>query len=100
MIMEIGKIVKYLVWVCETKTHRKSKITLHGYRHNLHKNRRHFRWHCKRCWNKIDPSNYELDGLKGKNKKVIGLMKGELGRKIMTKISALRTKNIQLFKRW
>ena len=39
-------------------------------------------------------SNYELDGLlpKGKDKKVIGLMKNELGRKIMTKFVALRAK--------
>ena len=35
---------------------------------------------------RLDTSNYELDGplLKGKNTKVIGLMKDELGRKIMT----------------
>ena len=35
---------------------------------------------------RLDTSNYELDGPlpKGKNTKVIGLMKDELGRKIMT----------------
>ena len=42
----------------------------------------------------LDPSNYELDrpSLKGKNKKVIGLMKTELGLKIMTKFLELRAK--------
>ena len=41
-----------------------------------------------------DTSNYELDRplSKGKNKKVIGLMKDELGSKIMTKFVGLRAK--------
>ena len=43
---------------------------------------------------KFDTSNYELDRPlpKGKNKKVVGLMKGELGGKIMTKFVGLRVK--------
>ena len=43
---------------------------------------------------RFDTSNYELDRPfpKGKNKKVIGLMKYELGGKIMTKFVGLRTK--------
>ena len=48
---------------------------------------------------RFDTSNYELECNsidrplpKGKNKKVIGLMKGELGRKIMTKFVWLRAK--------
>ena len=43
---------------------------------------------------RFDTSNYELDKplSTGKNKKVIGLMKGELGRKIMTKFFGLRAK--------
>ena len=40
-------------------------------------------------------SDYELDRSlpRGKNKKVIGLIKYELGRKIVTKFAGLRTKN-------
>ena len=43
---------------------------------------------------RFDASNYELDRLlpKGKNKKVIGLMKDELSGKIMTNFFGLRTK--------
>ena len=43
---------------------------------------------------RFDTSNYELDIplTKGKNKKVIGLLKGELDRKIMTKFVPLRAK--------
>ena len=43
---------------------------------------------------RFDTSNYELESPlpKGKNKKVIGLMKGELGGKIMTKFVGLRAK--------
>ena len=42
----------------------------------------------------FDTSNYELDRPlpKGKNKKVIGLMKDELGGKIMAKYDELRAK--------
>ena len=44
----------------------------------------------------FDTSNYELDRLvpKGKNKKNIGLIKDELGGKIMTKFAGLRAKNL------
>ena len=44
---------------------------------------------------RFDTSNYELERplSKGKNKKVIGLMKDELGGKIMTKFVGLRAKN-------
>ena len=42
-----------------------------------------------------DASNYQVNRPlpKGKNKKVIGLMKDELGGKIMTEFAALRPKN-------
>ena len=41
---------------------------------------------------RFDTSNYEVERplLTGKNKKVIGLMKDELGEKIMTEFVALR----------
>ena len=44
--------------------------------------------------NRFDPSNYEVKRplLTGKNKKVIGLMKDELGREIITEFIALRPK--------
>ena len=43
---------------------------------------------------RFDASNYEVNRplLTGKNKKVIGLMKDELGGKIMTEFAALRPK--------
>ena len=45
---------------------------------------------------RFDKSNYEVNGPlpKRKNKKVIGLMKDELGGKIMTEFAALRPKHI------
>ena len=49
--------------------------------------------------NRFDTSNYELDRqlLKGKNKKVIGLEKDELGEKIMKKFFGLRSKTYSYF---
>ena len=43
---------------------------------------------------RFDTSNYELDRplAKGKNKKVIGLMKDNLGKKLMIKLVGLRAK--------
>ena len=45
---------------------------------------------------RFDPSNYEVNRPlpKGKNKKVIGLTKDELGRKTMTEFAALWPKHI------
>ena len=50
---------------------------------------------------RFDTSNYEVDRPlpKGKNKKVIGLMKDELGGKIITEFVALRSKNLFILNR-
>ena len=69
---------------------------LYGYRqfHCIYKNRWYLQIYCRRCWNfkDIDTSNYELDRPlpKEKNKKVIGLMKEELGGKIIIEVVGLR----------
>ena len=50
---------------------------------------------------RFDTSNYEVDRLLpiGKNKKVLRLMKDELGRQIMKKNCWIMLKNIELIKR-
>ena len=47
---------------------------------------------------RFDTSNYNLERplLKGKNEKVIGLMKDELGGKVMTKFVGLRVKTYSI----
>ena len=47
---------------------------------------------------KFNSSNYEIERLlsKRKNKKVIGLMKDELGRKLMIEFAALRLKDVDI----
>ena len=51
---------------------------------------------------RLDTSNYEVNRPlpAGKNKKVIGLMKDELGGKIMIEFVVLRPKNIFLLNGW
>ena len=71
---------------------------LYGYRwfYCIHKNK----WFLERCCrtedveNRFNTSNYELDRPlpKGKNEKVIGLIKDKLGGKIITKILGLKAK--------
>ena len=50
---------------------------------------------------RFDMSNYEVDRPLSirKNKKVIGLMKNELGGKIITQFVTIRQKNLFIFKR-
>ena len=74
----------------------KIKSVLYGYRqfHCTQKKDDVYKDIAKDVETRFDTSNYELDRPlpKGKNKKVIGLMKDELGGKIMTKFVGLRAK--------
>ena len=69
---------------------------LYRYRqfHCIHKTEDIYKDLAENFETRFDNSNYELDRPlpKGKNKKVIGLMKNELGRKAMIKIVRLRAK--------
>ena len=69
---------------------------LHGYRqlYSLHKKEGIYSGIAKDVETRFDTSNYQLDRplRKGKNKKVIGLMKDELGGKLMTDFATLRPK--------
>ena len=53
-----------------------------------------YKYNAEDVETRFDTSNYELDRPlpKGKNKEVIGLMKNELGRKIMRKFFRLKAK--------
>ena len=70
---------------------------LHGYWQlcSLHKKKIYLLKHCKRSWNRIDASSFDLDRPlpKVKNQIVIALMKDELGGKIMTEFAALRPRS-------
>ena len=69
---------------------------LYRYRqfHCIHKTEYIYKDIAENFETRFDNSNYELDRPlpKGKNKKVIGLMKNELGRNAMIKIVRLRAK--------
>ena len=69
---------------------------LHGYTqlYSPHKNRRYLRRHSKNVEARFDTSNYEIKRqlTKGKNKKVIGLIRYELEGKILTLFATLKTK--------
>ena len=83
-----------MVWLCKTKIWWKSKVVLYGYRqfHCIVKKDDIYKDISEYVETKFDALNYELERPlpKGKNKKVIGLIKGGLGRNIMTKFLGLR----------
>ena len=96
-ILELGKIGTYEFWFTLNKNMgKKSKIMLHVYRqlHSRHKRENIYAEISKEVEARFETSNYEFDRplYKGKNKKVIGLMKGELGEKITEEFAALRVK--------
>ena len=74
---------------------------LHGYRqlYSLYKNRRHKNVDiAKDVETRFDTSNYELDIplSKGKNEKVIELMREEWGTKLMPEFAVLSYKHIDI----
>ena len=79
-----------------------SKTLLYGYRQLScsYKNRWYLQRYCRRWWSKIWHSNFELDRRlpKGKNKKVIELMKDELGGQIMKEFVRLIAKSYSYLK--
>ena len=77
--MSFGMIMKNQIsWKCE--------IVLYGYRHCIHKNR-YYKDVAEDVGTKFDTSSYELDRpLPKTKKKVIGLIKDELGGKNMTNL--------------
>ena len=83
-----------MVWLCKTKICWKIKVVLYGYRqfHGIIKKDDIYKDIAEYVETKFDALNYELERPlpKGKNKKVIGLIKGGLGGNIMTKFVGLR----------
>ena len=77
-----------MAWLCKTKIWWNRKILLYRSRqiHCIHKTDVIYKDIAEDIETRCDPSNYELDRPlpKGKNEKVIGLMKDKLGGKIMT----------------
>ena len=74
-------------WLIKTKIWTKNKIMLQGYRqfYSLHKNRWETRFDTDELW-------IQKSLPKGKNMKVIGVMKDELGGKVIKKFIGLRVK--------
>ena len=86
-ILELGKILTHDFWYA--KTWWKSKLF-----YCIYKKDDIYKEIAEDVETRFDTWNYELDRPlpKRKNKKVIGLMKDELGGKIMTKFVGLRAK--------
>ena len=95
-ILELSKILMYEVWYDYVKSRYDEKEKLcymntHGFIVCI-KTDDIFKDIAKDVETRFDTSNHELDRLlpKAKHKKVIGLMKDELGREIMTTFVGLR----------
>ena len=102
-ILEISIIVMYDLWYdyVKPKYGEKAKLchmdTDSFIVYIIHKNRGHICRHYKRCWNKRNKIWFFKIWVrwpfpKGKNKKVIGLMKEEVGGKRMKEFAVLRAK--------
>ena len=77
------KIQKFVIWL-----------------HCSYKNRWYVQRYCRRCWNKIWHFQFlnRRPLPKGKDKKVIGLMKVELGQQIMKEFVELQEKTYSYLK--
>ena len=98
-LLEIRKIVMYEFWhdYMKLKYQEKAKlfyIDTGSFIVSIHKNRNIYTDIIKDVDIRVDTSNYELDRPlpKGKNKKVLGLMKNELAGKITREFAVLRAK--------
>ena len=98
-LLEIRKIVMYEFWhdYMKLKYQEKAKlfyIDTGSFIVSIHKNRNIYTDIIKDVDIRVDTSNYELYRPlpKGKNKKVLGLMKNELAGKIMREFAVLRAK--------
>ena len=92
-----------MIWLCKIKICCRSKIALHGQKHCFIayiKTNDIYKDIAEDIQTRFDSSDYKLDKPlpKGKNKKVVGLMKDELGGKIMTKFVTLRANTYSYYR--
>ena len=78
------------MWLCKTKVWKKSRVVLYRYRQSncIHKKKHDiYKDIAKDVESRFNTSNYELDRRlsKEKNKKVVGLIKDELDKEVITK---------------
>ena len=91
-ILKISKKIRYEFWYDYIKLSKQSKTMLHEYSFIIYiKTKDVYEDVANDVENRFETSDYEVNIPlpTGKNKKVIGLMKDEVGRKIMTKLVAL-----------
>ena len=84
-----------MVWICETEIRRKSKTILYGYGFIVNtKADDIYKDIAEDVEIRFETLNYEIERPlpKGKNKKLVGLMKDELGKKIIKEFVKLRVK--------